>query len=270
MKGPKTVPPNFSHTNENKRVFMKEFHFHDKYELYFLMDGTTKYIIGNEVFRVQKGNFVFIPKGMLHKTDSEECLRNERILICFDDSIFTTDMLTILNDFSKNKLIYIEKNKIPILLDLLQKIQQENTNKSSDSAPMIRAYITELLILISRYRTIEQDKFKLQDKVIYDVSEYISDYFYEDIKVHDLSLRFSISEGHLSRRFKTVIGMGINEYIRYIRILNASNLLKKEDISITEIAIKCGFNDSNYFSTVFKKATGLTPKHYRQIYCPAI
>ena len=53
--------------------------------------------------------------------------------------------------------------------------------------------------------------------------------------------------------------MGISEYITFIRIINAEKLLLEGDDSITSVAQKCGFNDPNYFSTVFKKIKGITP-----------
>jgi len=103
------------------------------------------------------------------------------------------------------------------------------------------------------------------EKAVYAVSEYISTHFAEDIPLDMLSRRFAVSSGQLSRKFKAVMGIGLNEYIRYIRVLNAEKLLRNSVVSITEIAGQCGFRDSNYFSTVFKKATGVTPSHYRRI-----
>ena len=57
----------FSHHRiKNKRKFTG-IHYHDEYELYYLINGETKYFIGDEIFSVKKDNFVFVPKGMFHK-----------------------------------------------------------------------------------------------------------------------------------------------------------------------------------------------------------
>ena len=53
--------------------------------------------------------------------------------------------------------------------------------------------------------------------------------------------------------------MGINEYITNVRIHNAAQLLCEGKYTITEVAEKCGYNDSNYFASVFKKIKGTTP-----------
>ena len=75
---------------------------------------------------------------------------------------------------------------------------------------------------------------------------------------------FSISEGYLSRKFKAVSGIGLNQYITYVRICHAEKLLTETNLSVTEIAEKCGFNGSNYFSSVFKKMKGMTPLMYKK------
>ena len=121
---------------------------------------------------------------------------------------------------------------------------------------------------MARHRILERQNLGVMEKIVYSVSEYISDHFAEDIQLDILSRKFAISSGQLSRKFKDVMGIGMNEYIRYIRILNAEKLLKNTTLPITDISQQCGFNDSNYFSTVFKKATGITPIHYRRINCP--
>ena len=62
----------------------------------------------------------------------------------------------------------------------------------------------------------------------------------------------------------TDYGMGIAEYIRTLRIKKAQALLiDAPDLPISEIAYACGFNDYNYFITVFQRLTGYTPKQFR-------
>lgn len=258
---------NFSYKKiTNRRMVMKDVHFHNDYELYYLLDGTIKYFIGDEIFFVRKGNFVFVPKGVLHKTDSEDCLRNERMLVCFDDSLFNDDeMKDVLNELSEAKLICVDKNRISLVTDVLQKIQKEHSREYTHKDAMIKTYTRELLILLCRYRVAEEREPNDADRLIYKISEYISNNFPEDIGLKRLAFEFAISEAQLSRRFKTVVGMGVSEYIRYVRILNAESLLKSTTLSITEVAEKCGFNDSNYFSTVFKLAMGTTPVKYRKM-----
>jgi len=95
--------------------------------------------------------------------------------------------------------------------------------------------------------------------IFMNLSRYISINYSSDLSLDNLSKKFAMSASHLSRRFKAVAGIGITEYITYVRILNAEKLLKMSGLPVTEVAAACGFNDSNYFSTVFKRIKGTTP-----------
>ena len=74
-----------------------------------------------------------------------------------------------------------------------------------------------------------------------------------------------VSPEHLSRSFKAEIGQGFSEYLSEVRLKEAQKLLEGEQkLSVSEIAYKCGFNDSNYFSDKFKKRYGISPLQYRK------
>ena len=61
---------NFSHQFVENRRKSTGVHFHDEHEIYYLVNGNTKYFIGDKIFQVESGNFVIIPAGVNHKTDS--------------------------------------------------------------------------------------------------------------------------------------------------------------------------------------------------------
>lgn len=255
----------FSRDRVEKRRKFSEIHYHSNYELYFLLEGDTKYFIGDEIFQLHKGNIIFIPKGILHKTDSETCLNVERLLLSFNDDLFDDTMLPILEELYNEKLICIPKSKLPLVEDIYRKIEKEDEKDSPFKEAMLKTYISELLILIMRLKTNEKLQIGQSDKFIYGISEYIYENFTYEISLKSLSRQFAFSESYLSKKFKAVMGMGINKYINYVRILHSEKLLKETDISIMDIAQKCGFTDSNYFSTVFKKSMGITPLKYRAI-----
>ncbi len=59
--------------------------------------------------------------------------------------------------------------------------------------------------------------------------------------------------------------MTINQYLRQVRICHAQYLLQHSRLLIGEIAMQCGFEDSNYFSVVFTRETGMTPSQWRHL-----
>ena len=243
---------------KNKRSFTG-IHYHNDYELYYLISGKTNYFIEDQIFRVTPGNFVFVSKGVIHKTDSEDCTDNERFLLAFDDSILTEDAIKHIGELSEEKLIYIPANQLYIFEDIFSKIEEES---KSGSRELINLYILEMLALLCRHMQKRKNPDDEANEIIHAVSEYINRNFQKDLSLKNLSKTFALSESHLSRRFKAVTGMGLCEYITFVRIHNGAKLLKETDLPLTEIAASCGFNDSNYFSSVFKKIKGTTPYKY--------
>ena len=94
------------------------------------------------------------------------------------------------------------------------------------------------------------------------LKEYIRENYAQELNLRRLSRHFALSESCLSRKFKAVAGVGISEYITNVRIHHAALLLTETNLSITEVASRCGYNDSNYFAAVFKKIKGITPLKY--------
>lgn len=96
-------------------------------------------------------------------------------------------------------------------------------------------------------------------------TKYISANVESDLSLEALSCRFSITPNHLSKQFKKITGVGLNDFINISRVTAAEKLLISTNMSITSVALACGFNDSNYFASVFKKFKGITQKKYSLI-----
>lgn len=78
--------------------------------------------------------------------------------------------------------------------------------------------------------------------------------------------KINLSSSHASFLFKNATGETINQHIQNIRIQQAEKLLINSQLKITDIALKCGFPDSNYFTKLFRKKTGFLPSKYREIH----
>lgn len=78
--------------------------------------------------------------------------------------------------------------------------------------------------------------------------------------------RIKLSPSHASYVFKQSSGETINQYIQNVRIQKAEYLLCNTQMKIAEIALTCGFPDSNYFTKLFRKKIGLLPSKYREVH----
>jgi len=238
-------------------------HYHTSYELYYTLDGSTRMFVGDEIFTAATGSFIFIPKGMFHHADSEKNTNNEHIVISFDDDLFNEENKIYLSELLKQRIMYVPKHKLPKLEEVMYRIERESDGITDPSNPIIRLYILELIIRLCQYKERNNSLAAQKDSEIDRVAEYISANYGEDLSLAVLGKRFGMSISYLSRKFKKDMGIGIVDYITYVRVLNGERLLKESDLSVTEIAERCGYNDSNYFSTTFKRLRGVTPLKYR-------
>lgn len=81
--------------------------------------------------------------------------------------------------------------------------------------------------------------------------------------VEDLADKLGVSRVQLYRKVKAIIGINISDHINNVKLEKAAELLKSNDMNISEIAYSLGFSSPNYFSTAFKNKFGISPKEYK-------
>lgn len=86
----------------------------------------------------------------------------------------------------------------------------------------------------------------------------------QTVYVSAIAAELGVTDSHLSRSFKQQLGIGIAEYIRYVRVYAAAAELCTGDARIRDVAEHHGFSDSKYFSKVFHQVLGLTPSQWLQ------
>lgn len=92
---------------------------------------------------------------------------------------------------------------------------------------------------------------------------YISEKFNTPLSLEEVAAHVHLHPSYFSTIFKNVTGSSFKEYLNKIRIEESKLLLLNTDFSIIDIAIAVGFEDQSYFSKVFKKFTGTTPRQFR-------
>lgn len=246
--------------------YMPRVHYHNKHELYYLEKGRTKFFVDTEIFVLNPGDMIFIPANTLHRTENLEMESYNRTILYFSDIDFEDALAPFIKNLNTKRLIKIEYKKMHHIERLLVGIAVEEEKKSNGYQEMQRLYLKELLIMIDRYCI---DNFENNNtsstRIAESISKFIKENYGEDLSLARLSREFAMVPTYLSKFFKKKTGIGLNEYINITRIEEAKKLLRETDMSITQVAFTCGFNDSNYFAAVFKKLTGITPKKFSKI-----
>lgn len=94
--------------------------------------------------------------------------------------------------------------------------------------------------------------------------EYIHNHLDKELTLEDVAKNVFVSSTYLSHLFTKCADVTFSQYVIEARIQKAKYLLSNTNLSILDIALDCGFNSQSYFSNVFKKLEGITPKKYRE------
>ncbi len=243
---------------------MPSAHFHKHHELYYLLKGKTQYCIENELYFLEPGDMIFVPSGVFHQTSNTVCDDMERLLINFNDSTVVESFKPYIDYMAQHKHIRLPKAGQSACRNLFHLMEEETQKHEVDYRLMRELLLGQLLLTISRYRMDDiATHFSPSCQVIREAVRQIGMDYRHEWTLDELCCCYSLSRSYFSKLFNKVMGTGLSEYINAVRINAARDMLAADcSLSITDVAQRCGFHDSNYFAMVFKRLIGLTPKKY--------
>lgn len=100
-------------------------------------------------------------------------------------------------------------------------------------------------------------------KITRDVIAYIQLHLDEDLSLHTLATEFNKNPSVLSNTFSKETGQALTKFIQQIRIHEALRLFNTTDLSVSEVALAVGYQDFSYFSKIFSKIVGFSPREYK-------
>ncbi|MBQ4283875.1 MAG: helix-turn-helix domain-containing protein [Lachnospira sp.] len=134
---------------------------------------------------------------------------------------------------------------------------------------MRKFHLQELIITLLRRCTqtdyITTDQMQIADISVREAKKYIEQNYAEPLTLDDLASRYQLNSTYFSNKFKNINGIGFKEYLNNIRIIHAERLLLETTKSITQIALECGYESSNYFGDVFRKINKVSPSQFRKL-----
>lgn len=95
-----------------------------------------------------------------------------------------------------------------------------------------------------------------------EISDYLRDNVENKLSFNDITKKFSLSASVLKKEFSNHMNCGVMEYFTRLKIDAAKEMIREENLNFTEIAQKLSFSSSQYFTTVFKRISGMTPTEY--------
>lgn len=112
--------------------------------------------------------------------------------------------------------------------------------------------------------TISNEKSHKASQIIINAVEFIKENYHNDIRLKDVAASVCISPHYFSKIFKDELAVNFIDFLTGQRMEQAKKLLKQNEFTIKYIAYSVGYNDPNYFSRLFKKVVGMSPKEYQR------
>lgn len=246
---------------------MATMHYHHAYELYYILSGEREYFIGDNFFSASEGDLVWVPRGMLHRTEGKGATR---FLIYFKDSFLsryfseeTMGRLTYDKPFVFRPEQQYKAEFEEILYEMLKVYNGKKIHlEEYDEFSVIKPFF-ELLFFVNSHDNYYEKGLSKPNERMHEIVKYINNNYQNPLSIQDIAYDFGITKDHLCHMFPRYMGVTFVTYLNTVRIKAACEIMKREKDSILEIANKCGFSSSHYFCKVFKKEKGMSPSEYR-------
>jgi AraC-like DNA-binding protein/mannose-6-phosphate isomerase-like protein (cupin superfamily) len=246
--------------------FMSSHHFHPYYELYYLNHGTCRFFINNTFYTVEEGDLIVIPMHLFHYTKySRPCTRTA-VFFRAEDLKQIDQAIDFAHTYNELKIYHIPDASRRRIEEVLEHMLATMRYKDTDAPIALLVQLQELFLLIKRYGCLSDhmEELHTNDQEIVHAAQFISAHYAEHITTKDIAATTGFTPNYLSAKFHETAGICMHEYLVFVRLHHAENILMTSDLSITEIALQCGFSDSNYFKDAFKKMYGESPRNYRK------
>lgn len=232
-----------------------ENHLHNNFEIYYLTSGECWYLIGKHSYKISAGDMIFIPPNVIHGTRYVTPTHSRKLINCGEWFIpdSARKLFSDLPCFCASPALRKQIDRI------FAAIEKESLAPDEFSQDIRRSRVAQLLLLVAREsKTTEQSV--VESPIVKKAIQYIAVQYGAPISLTDAAAACFVSKEHLSRTFKKETGMGFSKYLTLYRLRKANALLaERPELRIIDVAQRCGFSESNYFSKTYKKMFGITP-----------
>lgn len=253
-------------------------HWHTNPEIIMPTENIYTVECYNQIITLREGDIVLICPGCIHTLYAPE--KGRRIIFQADINPlrFMKEIETLVTIISP--LIVITPEDFPSIYDKVKSLLLEIKNEylssyTSFSEVSIYSKILEIITLIGRSRaaagmeTTSPDAPRKQEEYIkkfIEICNYISAHCSDELNLEAVASMSGFSKFYFSRLFKQFTNVSFYKYVNQKRIEKAAKMLTEPNISITNVALSCGFESLSSFIRMFKIVKGCTPTEFRNMY----
>lgn len=243
-----------------------QLHWHEFYEIEYVIDGYAKQIINGKEYSVGPGSVTLLSPVDFHSYREIDPANPLRVINVKFQDLFLPQ--TVRNDIymqKRPKITHMSDNRFSILMET---IYEEFVHNDYSRDMVMMHMITYICILIMRKVLSVEDLEKSDEMAHSPIQEavlYVRTHFRDNISAEAVAKTVHLSPNYFSEYFKKQTGEKFSLFVLRLRVDFAANLLKITDLSVKEIAFESGFNSAAYFSNTFKEFYGMSPDRYRKI-----
>lgn len=249
-------------------------HVYD-YELELILEGSGFEYIDDRLYPVQKGDVLFRSPGPF----TQGIMPYNSYLICFDlvgndskdpgsyDPLARKEFQQVYSNPILDALPAVyHSTTSEVYYRLFDRVFQEMVSPSQISPIVTKSCILQILHQLYRDQ-VDQDRPSPHHCTVRRALRFIDDNLDGDLDLQSVAQHLAMSPFYFHKVFTAAMGITPNKHITRLRLEKAKRLLANSDLSISEIAMQCGFRSTSYFGYVFRKSAGTSPSVFRQRYC---
>ena len=268
----KEIPYSFYKCEISEKFLSVSPHWHREFEINYVLEGRGIYRINDKEYHAEEGDIIFIQPENLHSIYFDGGIQ------VYNTIVFSPDMLSDGSSRAYNEYLRpIEVGETEITpccfkktmlgYDEIRECVQsvfENADVCALNDIILKSQLLKLMYLFARFGFVKKCATIPSNRSLKPTMEYIKERYNEELTIKELAAFSHLSESYFMAQFKMQIGISAIEYINRLRIEKAQNMLRKTTMSVTDIAISCGYKNISNFNRIFKKITGTTPLDFRK------
>ena len=240
-----------------------ETHAHDDtLELYYFIEGELTFSFEGRHIDIKEDTFVLISDSLLHRPIIKKDCTYFRKRILFRKECFEriSDSTGLYLNLKQKGIIIIDRDALhhKEIRAIFSGIEEDMISDNSGELPALISLFSLLIKIEKNTRGNDVIRYKLQDKRVTEIINYIDDNLANDLSYKSISKLFYISEKNLFKLFKKETGFSLGKYVATKRINKAKELLF-EGLSANDAALATGFSDYSVFYRSFLNLTGISP-----------
>lgn len=250
-----------------------KYHCHDFLELSYVLSGTGTYKINDEYFKIKTGDLLLFNPKTYHREYVAESEKLHELHLGIKDFRLNSLPKDYLMKEGFYGIIRFSKQG-DNFVNCCKEIIAEQKKSEPGYDLILKTLAMKLMVIILRetgdYKTDSDEKsctFESSEKsnIVRTIISFMNKNYMHDISLDKISKNMYLSPVYISKIFKEETGDSPINYLIKIRLEQASYMLESSSgMSIKEISKKVGYGDAYYFSRLFKKYYGVSPKHWVQ------